>query len=135
MNLVERITNALKEVEKELDSHGFDFDIEYPSSIDEGIKGMIEDGYSESDAKEWSENYCFFSIHIYEDLYDDYDNEYVNIEFNFGKLEKDIKNLILEKADITEDYFLGGFNLDCEVEVKTPGLDFDKYVMVLTEED
>ncbi len=125
MSISEKIKDALEEATSFFPGYGWDYDFDC-SSAEEIYQDMVDDGYSEKDAKEWSENYCLFSVYLFKDSFGDED-EYTETYINTSKIEKDIQNLIMEKAGITKDYFSKEFELQTESEVKAPWIDFNKY--------
>ncbi len=125
MSISEKIKGALEEAANLFPGCEWDYDFDC-SSTKEIYEGMIEDGYSEKDAKEWSENYCLFSVYLFKDSFDDED-EYTETYINTSKIEKNIQNLIMEKAGITKEHLSKEFELEREIEVKAPWIDFEKY--------
>ena len=125
MSISEKVKDALEEATSFFPGCEWDYFFNC-SSTKEIYEGMIEDGYSEKDAKEWSENYCLFSVYLFKDSFGD-ENEYTETYINTSKIEKDIQNLIIEKAGITKEYLSEEFELQREIEVKAPWIDFEKY--------
>jgi hypothetical protein len=93
------------------------------------VKECRDDGMSKAQAEQWSKDYACVSFHLDTDWADNHsESDYVESEFNYGKLERDFKAWLLPYIGGDESLLPKNLNLDGgDTEFQRPGSEFPEY--------